>query len=44
MFSKGKLVIMPPKVGGASWVKTVFSKAGSARPDIPPTAKTEGRH
>jgi heterodisulfide reductase subunit C2 len=44
MFSKGKLVIMPPKVGGASWVKTVFSKAGTTRPVIPTTVKTEGGH
>jgi len=44
MFSKGKLVIMPPKVGGASWVKTVFSKTGNARPEIPTAVKTEGGH
>jgi heterodisulfide reductase subunit C len=44
MFSKGKLVIMPPKVGGASWVRTVFSKAGSAGPDTSTTVKTESRH
>jgi heterodisulfide reductase subunit C len=44
MFSKGKLAIMPPKVGGASWVKTVFSKAASAKPDVSPAAKREGGH
>jgi heterodisulfide reductase subunit C len=43
MFTKGKLVIMPHKVGGASWVKTAFSKAGSTKPDVT-TAKTEGGH
>jgi heterodisulfide reductase subunit C len=44
MFTKGKLVIMPPKVGGASWVKTVFSKTKSMRPDTSTAVKTEGRH
>lgn len=44
MFSKGKLVIMPPKVGGASWVKAVFSKVGSTRPNMSTAIKTEGRH
>jgi heterodisulfide reductase subunit C len=44
MFTKGKLVIMPPKVGGASWVKTVFSKAGSTKPDVSAAVKTEGRY
>src|SRR5512136_1002245 len=44
MFSKGKLVIMPPKVGGASWVKTVFGKAASTNLDVSTTVNTEGRH
>jgi heterodisulfide reductase subunit C len=44
MFSKGKLVFMPPKVGGASWVKTVFSKTGSTVPVTPTAVKTEDRH
>jgi heterodisulfide reductase subunit C len=44
MFSKGKLVIRPPKVGGASWVKTVFSKAESTRPDASTAVKAEGTH
>jgi heterodisulfide reductase subunit C len=44
MLSKGKLVIMPPKVGGASWVKTVFSKAASTKLDTSPAIKAEGRH
>ena len=44
MFSKGKLVIMPPKVGGASWVKTVFSRTASITPDVPTAVKTEGGH
>ncbi len=44
MFTKGKLVIMPPKVGGAAWVKTVFSKTGSTSPDVSTAVKTEGRH
>jgi heterodisulfide reductase subunit C len=44
MFSKGKLVIRPPKVEGASWVKTVFSKAGSTRPDTSTAVRAEGKH
>lgn len=44
MLSKGKLVIMPPRVEGASWVKTVFSKASIPGPIVSTDAKTEGGH
>ncbi|MDM8000863.1 MAG: 4Fe-4S dicluster domain-containing protein [Dehalococcoidia bacterium] len=44
MFSKGKLVIIPPKVEGAAWVKTVFSKTGNVRPEVSTTVKAESGH
>jgi heterodisulfide reductase subunit C len=44
MFSKGKLIIMPPKVEGASWVKSVFSKTKNTRPETSTAVKAEGRH
>jgi heterodisulfide reductase subunit C len=44
MLSKGKLVILPPKVEGASWVKSVFGKTKSTRPDTSTAVKAEGSH
>jgi heterodisulfide reductase subunit C len=44
MLSKGKLSIMPPRVAGASWVKSVFGRTRSTRPDTPTTVKAEGGH
>jgi len=42
--SKGKLAIMPPKVDGASWVKSVYSKTKSMRTDTPTAVKLKGKH
>ncbi len=44
MLSKGKLVIMPPKVEGASWVKSVFSKTKNTRPETSIPVRAEGGH
>jgi heterodisulfide reductase subunit C2 len=42
--SKGKLAIMPPKVEGASWVKSVYDKTKSMAPDASTAVKPEGKH
>ncbi len=44
MFSKGKLVIMPPSVSGASEVKRIFAASRSAVSPSTPAAKAEDKH
>jgi heterodisulfide reductase subunit C len=44
MFSKGKLVIMPPSVSGASEVRKIFSAARSTPRASVPVAKAEDKH
>lgn len=44
MFSKGKLVIMPPKVSGASDVKRIFAASRSMAGAGAPVAKAEVKH
>jgi heterodisulfide reductase subunit C len=44
LFSKGKLVIMPPSVSGASEVKRIFSAASSTAGASVPAAKAEDKH
>jgi heterodisulfide reductase subunit C len=44
LFSKGKLVIMPPRVSGASEVKKIFSATKRTVGTSVPAAKAEGKH
>jgi heterodisulfide reductase subunit C len=44
MFSKGKLVIMPPSVSGASEVKRIFAASRSTVSPSTPAAKAEEKH
>ena len=44
MLSKGKLVIMPPRVSGASEVKRIFSASRSMPKASVPAAKAEAKH
>jgi heterodisulfide reductase subunit C len=44
MFSKGKLVIMPPSVSGAAEVRKIFSAARSTPRASVPVAKAEDKH
>ena len=44
LFSKGKLVIMPPRVSGASEVKKIFSATKRTVGTSVPAAKPEGKH
>ncbi len=44
MFSKGKLVIKPPSVSGASEVKRIFAASRSAAGTRTPAAGAEDRH
>jgi len=44
MFSKGKLVLMPPSVSGAAEVKRIFAASRSAVSTSTPAAKAEDKH
>ena len=42
--SKGKLAIMPSRSQGASWVKSVYDKTRTSKPDVSTAVKAEGKH
>jgi hypothetical protein len=44
MFSKGKLVIKPPSVSGASEVKRIFAASRSVVSPSTPATKAEDKH